>query len=140
MVDNGYEILTPDEVMEYLDRGKNSGLLKSFRIGRKWKMQGKAVLRPIPYRGHINYAIFLQARADILFSLKRNLKRLFLRMNILTALEILVIIIRKICPVLLCQQNSRRNLQRSCRRHLYVRMIPLHFFSHYDFSRILVFL
>lgn len=42
------DILTPEDVMEYLDIGKNSvydilnsGELKAFKIGRKWKIPRK---------------------------------------------------------------------------------------------------
>ena len=50
MFENGYDILTPDEVMEQLDIGKNaiykllsSDELKAFRVGRKWKIPRKEV-------------------------------------------------------------------------------------------------
>ena len=43
-----YEIMLPEEVMEYLDIGRNSlytllnsGELKAFRVGRKWKIPKK---------------------------------------------------------------------------------------------------
>lgn len=50
MFENKYDILTPEEVMEQLDKGKNtmykllaSGDLKAFRVGRKWKIPRKEV-------------------------------------------------------------------------------------------------
>jgi len=50
MFNNEYDILTPDEVMDYLVIGKNtlykllnSGELKGFRIGRNWKIPRKAL-------------------------------------------------------------------------------------------------
>lgn len=50
MFENGYDILTPEDVMEQLDIGKNamykllsSGELKAFRVGRKWKIPRKEV-------------------------------------------------------------------------------------------------
>ena len=50
MSDNEYDILTPEEVMEYLNIGKNSvyallnsGELKGFRIGRNWKIPRKSL-------------------------------------------------------------------------------------------------
>ena len=50
MFDNEYDILTPEEVMDYLNIGKNSvytllnsGELKGFRIGRNWKIPRKAL-------------------------------------------------------------------------------------------------
>ena len=48
MFENGYDILTPEEVMEYLNIGRNaiytllkSGDLKAFRVGRNWKIPRK---------------------------------------------------------------------------------------------------
>lgn len=48
VTNNPNEILTPEDVMEYLDIGKNavysllsSGDLKAFKIGRKWKIPRK---------------------------------------------------------------------------------------------------
>ena len=45
-----YEILTPEDVMEYLYIGRNavykllnSGELKAFRVGRNWKIPKKAL-------------------------------------------------------------------------------------------------
>ena len=50
MFENGYDILTTDEVMELLNIGKNaiykllaSGELKAFRVGRNWKIPRKEV-------------------------------------------------------------------------------------------------
>ena len=50
MFENGYDILTPEDVMEQLDIGKNamykllsSGELRAFRVGRKWKIPRKEV-------------------------------------------------------------------------------------------------
>lgn len=50
MFENGYDILTTEEVMELLNIGKNalykllaSGRLKAFRIGRNWKIPRKSV-------------------------------------------------------------------------------------------------
>lgn len=50
MFENGYDILTLDEVMDLLNIGKNalykllsSGKLKAFRIGRNWKIPRKSV-------------------------------------------------------------------------------------------------
>ena len=50
MFENGYDILTPEDLMEQLDIGKNamykllsSGELKAFRVGRKWKIPRKEV-------------------------------------------------------------------------------------------------
>lgn len=50
MFENGYDILTTEDVMEQLDIGKNamykllsSGELKAFRVGRKWKIPRKEV-------------------------------------------------------------------------------------------------
>lgn len=50
MFENGYDILTTDEVMELLNIGKNamykllaSGDLKAFRVGRNWKIPRKEV-------------------------------------------------------------------------------------------------
>lgn len=50
MLENPYDILTPEEVMEELMIGKNavyrllnSGELKGFRVGRNWKIPRKAV-------------------------------------------------------------------------------------------------
>lgn len=50
MFDNGYDILTPYEVMDYLGIGENtlykllnSGELGAFRIGRNWKIPRKAL-------------------------------------------------------------------------------------------------
>ncbi len=47
---NDYEILTPEDVMEYLYIGRNavykllnSGELKAFRVGRNWKIPKKAL-------------------------------------------------------------------------------------------------
>jgi excisionase family DNA binding protein len=43
-----YDILTPDEVMDYLNIGRNavytllnSGKLNSFKVGKKWKIPRK---------------------------------------------------------------------------------------------------
>ena len=45
-----YEILTPEDVMDYLYIGRNavykllkSGELKAFRVGRNWKIPKKAL-------------------------------------------------------------------------------------------------
>lgn len=50
MIQDAYEILTPEDVMEELLVGKNavynilrSGELKGFRVGRNWKIPRKAV-------------------------------------------------------------------------------------------------
>ena len=50
MFENGYDVLTTEEVMELLNIGKNaiykllaSGELKSFRVGRNWKIPRKEV-------------------------------------------------------------------------------------------------
>ncbi len=50
MIQDAYEILTPEDVMEELPVGKNavynilrSGELKGFRVGRNWKIPRKAV-------------------------------------------------------------------------------------------------
>ena len=50
MFENGYDILTPEDVMEQLDIGKNamykllsSGELRAFRVVRKWKIPRKEV-------------------------------------------------------------------------------------------------
>ena len=50
MFENGYDILTTEEVMELLNIGKNamykllaSGNLKAFRVGRNWKIPRKEV-------------------------------------------------------------------------------------------------
>lgn len=50
MFENGYDILTTEEVMELLNIGKNaiykllaSGELKAFRMGRNWKIPRKEV-------------------------------------------------------------------------------------------------
>lgn len=50
MFENGYDILTPAEVMEQLNIGKNtiykllnSGDLKAFRVGHNWKIPRKEV-------------------------------------------------------------------------------------------------
>lgn len=50
MFENGYDILTTEEVMELLNIGKNamykllaSGDLKAFRVGRNWKIPRKEV-------------------------------------------------------------------------------------------------
>ncbi len=50
MFENKYDILTPEEVMEQLNIGKNaiykllsSGNLKAFRLGRNWKIPRKEV-------------------------------------------------------------------------------------------------
>lgn len=50
MFENGYDILTTDEVMELLNIGKNaiykllaSGELKAFRVGRNWKIPRREV-------------------------------------------------------------------------------------------------
>ncbi|MGN1097545.1 MAG: helix-turn-helix domain-containing protein [Clostridia bacterium] len=50
MFENDYDILTPDEVMELLGVGRNtmytllnSGAIKAFRVGRKWKIPRKSV-------------------------------------------------------------------------------------------------
>lgn len=50
MFENGYDILTTEEVMELLNIGKNaiykllaSGELKAFRVGRNWKIPRKEV-------------------------------------------------------------------------------------------------
>lgn len=47
---NDYEVLTVDEVLDYLGIGRNSmygllknGDIKAFRIGRKWKIPLKEV-------------------------------------------------------------------------------------------------
>lgn len=47
---NRYDILTPEEVMKRLNIGRNavykllnSGEIKGFRVGRKWKIPRKAV-------------------------------------------------------------------------------------------------
>ncbi len=48
MLQEAYEILTPDDIMEELQIGKNavykllrSGELKGFRVGRNWKIPRK---------------------------------------------------------------------------------------------------
>ena len=48
MFANDYDILTPEEVMDYLNIGRNavyillnSGKLKAFRVGRNWKIPRK---------------------------------------------------------------------------------------------------
>ena len=50
MFENGYDILTTEEVMELLNIGRNamykllaSGDLKAFRVGRNWKIPRKEV-------------------------------------------------------------------------------------------------
>ena len=50
MFNDDYEILTIDEVMDYLNTGRNSvykllisGKLKGFRIGRVWKIPKKSL-------------------------------------------------------------------------------------------------
>lgn len=50
MFENKYDILTPEEVMEQLNIGKNAiykllsfGNLKAFRLGRNWKIPRKEV-------------------------------------------------------------------------------------------------
>lgn len=50
MFENGYDILTTEEVMELLNIGRNamyklfaSGNLKAFRVGRNWKIPRKEV-------------------------------------------------------------------------------------------------
>ena len=50
MIQDAYEILTPEDIMEELLIGKNavysilrSGELKGFRVGRNWKIPRKAV-------------------------------------------------------------------------------------------------
>ena len=47
---NDYDILTIDEVLDYLDIGRNSlykllnsGELKAFRVGRNWKIPMKSI-------------------------------------------------------------------------------------------------
>ena len=47
---NDYDILTIDEVLDYLDIGRNSlykllnsGELKAFRIGRNWKIPMRSI-------------------------------------------------------------------------------------------------
>lgn len=47
---NDYEILTPEDVMDYLYIGRNavytllnSGKLKAFRVGRNWKIPKMAL-------------------------------------------------------------------------------------------------
>ncbi len=49
-LNNEYEILTPEQVMKYLNIGRNaiyillnSGELKGFRVGHKWKIPRKAL-------------------------------------------------------------------------------------------------
>ena len=49
-MNNNYEILTPEDVMDLLYIGRNavykllnSGELKAFRVGRNWKIPRKAV-------------------------------------------------------------------------------------------------
>lgn len=49
-MNNDYEILTPEDVMDLLYIGRNavykllnSGELKAFRVGRNWKIPKKAV-------------------------------------------------------------------------------------------------
>lgn len=48
MLYNGYDLMTPYEVMDYLDIGENSlykllnsGDIGAFRIGRKWRVPRK---------------------------------------------------------------------------------------------------
>mgnify|MGYP002588524988 FL=1 len=50
MFNDDYEILTIDDVMDYLNTGRNSvykllisGKLKGFRIGRVWKISKKSL-------------------------------------------------------------------------------------------------
>ena len=50
MMTDDYEILTPEDVMDYLYIGRNavykllnSGELKAFRVGRNWKIPKKAL-------------------------------------------------------------------------------------------------
>ncbi len=50
MFNNQYDILTPEETMDYLNIGRNtlynllnSGKLKGFRIGRNWKIPRKSL-------------------------------------------------------------------------------------------------
>lgn len=50
MFNNEYDILTPEETMDYLNIGRNtlynllnSGKLKGFRIGRNWKIPRKSL-------------------------------------------------------------------------------------------------
>ena len=50
MFNDDYEILTIDEVMDYLNTGRNSvykllisGKLKGFRIGRVWKIPNNSL-------------------------------------------------------------------------------------------------
>ena len=50
MFTNDYDILTPEEAMDYLNIGKNaiyellgSGAIKGFRIGTRWKIPKKAL-------------------------------------------------------------------------------------------------
>ena len=50
MFTNDYDILTPEEAMDYLNIGKNaiyellgSGVIKGFRIGTRWKIPKKAL-------------------------------------------------------------------------------------------------
>lgn len=47
---DNYEILTPEDVMDYLYIGRNavysllgSGKIKAFRVGRNWKIPKKAL-------------------------------------------------------------------------------------------------
>ncbi len=50
MFNNEYDILTPEETMDYLNIGRNtlysllnSGKLKGFRIGHNWKIPRKSL-------------------------------------------------------------------------------------------------
>ncbi len=50
MFNNEYDILTPEEVMDYLNIGRNSlyallnsGEIKAFRVGRNWKIPRKSL-------------------------------------------------------------------------------------------------